>query len=175
MRFSSTMEQLGVSLIGSVMTLIAFLPVLFRIGAGITELPLIGQCRTLVWASLFWSLFGTLFLALGGHPAAGTRGFRNQRVEAAIAKEPVYGEDHADRAQPGDGGRTVRQRAGRTTSASTSPMYFNVARIFYLQSDSLFSLFVFIPSIIAGRLTLGRLLTQVTNVSTRSAARSSTS
>jgi peptide/bleomycin uptake transporter len=42
-------------------------------------------------------------------------------------------------------------------------MYFNVARIFYLQADNLFSLFVLVPSIVAGKLTLG-LLTQITNV-----------
>jgi peptide/bleomycin uptake transporter len=42
-------------------------------------------------------------------------------------------------------------------------MYFNVARIFYLQADNLFSLLVLVPSIVAGKLTLG-LLTQITNV-----------
>ena len=163
MRFSSTMEQLGVSLIGSVMTLIAFLPVLFRIGAGITELPLIGHVpHALVWASLFWSLFGTLFLALVGIRLPGLE-FRNQRVEAAYRKELVYGEDHADRAQPATVAELFANVRKNYFRLYFHYMYFNVARIFYLQSDSLFSLFVLIPSIIAGRLTLG-LLTQVTNV-----------
>jgi len=43
MRFSSTMEGLGASFIESVMTLIAFLPVLLRLSADITELPLVGR------------------------------------------------------------------------------------------------------------------------------------
>ncbi|MBW8322013.1 MAG: peptide transporter, partial [Rhizobium sp.] len=42
-------------------------------------------------------------------------------------------------------------------------MYFNVARIFYLQADNLFSLIVLVPSIVAGKLTLG-LMTQINNV-----------
>jgi peptide/bleomycin uptake transporter len=43
MRFSTTMESLGINFIESVMTLIAFLPVLLRLSAGITELPLVGH------------------------------------------------------------------------------------------------------------------------------------
>jgi SbmA/BacA-like family protein len=34
-------------------------------------------------------------------------------------------------------------------------MCFNVARIFYLQADNLFNLLVLVPSIVAGKLTLG--------------------
>src|SRR5205085_6699233 len=43
MRFSSTMEDLGVRLLDSIMTLIAFLPVLMQLSSNITELPLIGH------------------------------------------------------------------------------------------------------------------------------------
>jgi peptide/bleomycin uptake transporter len=163
MRFSTTIEQLGVSLVGSVMTLIAFLPVLFQIGAGITELPLIGHVpHALVWAALFWSIFGTLFLALVGIRLPGLQ-FRNQRVEASYRKELVYGEDDPERAQP----QTIAQLFDNVRKnyfrIYFNYMYFNIARIFYLQADNLFSLFVLIPSIVAGALTLG-LMTQITNV-----------
>lgn len=163
MRFSSTMEQLGVSLVSSLMTLVAFLPVLFKIGAGITELPIVGHVpHALVWAALFWSIFGTLFLALVGIRLPGLE-FRNQRVEAAYRKELVYGEDDPDRAQP----PTVAELFGNVRRnyfrLYLNYMYFNVARIFYLQADNLFSLLVLVPSIVAGKLTLG-LLTQITNV-----------
>jgi peptide/bleomycin uptake transporter len=163
MRFSSTMEQLGVSLVSSVMTLVAFLPVLFKIGVDITELPVIGHVpHALVWAALSWSTFGTLFLALVGVRLPGLE-FRNQRVEAAYRKELVYGEDDPERAQPPtvvELFANVRKNYFRLYFHYT---YFNVARIFYLQADSLFSLVVLIPSIVAGKLTLG-LLTQITNV-----------
>ena len=163
MRFSTTMEQLGVSLVSSVMTLVAFLPVLFRIGAGITELPIVGHLpHALVWAALFWSIFGTVFLALVGIRLPGLE-FRNQRVEAAYRKELVYGEDDPARASPPTVAQLFANVRRNYFRLYFHYMYFNVARIFYLQADNLFSLFVLVPSIVAGRLTLG-LLTQITNV-----------
>ncbi|WP_309598593.1 SbmA/BacA-like family transporter, partial [Klebsiella pneumoniae] len=42
-------------------------------------------------------------------------------------------------------------------------MYFNIARILYLQVDNVFGLFLLFPSIVAGTITLG-LMTQITNV-----------
>src|SRR5262249_42656177 len=57
MRFSSTMEDLGVSFVNAVMTLIAFLPLLVQLSANITEIPLIGRVpHPLVLAAIFWSL-----------------------------------------------------------------------------------------------------------------------
>lgn len=163
MRFSSTMEQLGVNLVSSVMTLVAFLPVLFKTGAGITELPLIGHVpHALVWAAIFWSMFGTVFLAGVGIRLPGLE-FRNQRVEAAYRKELVFGEDDTERAQPQTAAALFANVRKSYFRLYFHYMYFNVARIFYLQADTLFSLFVLIPSIVAGKLTLG-LLTQITNV-----------
>src|SRR4030095_10007292 len=134
MRFSSTMEQLGVSLINSVMTLVAFLPILFKIGAGITELPIVGEVpHALVWAALFWSLFGTVFLALVGIRLPGLQ-FRNQRVEAAYRKELVYGEDDPERAQPPTVAAVFANVAKHYFRLYFHYMYFNVARIFYLQT-----------------------------------------
>jgi len=96
MRFSSTVEGLGVGFVRAIMTLIAFLPVLFTFSETINELPIIGYVpHALVWAAILWSLFGTGFLALVGIKLPGLE-FRNQRVEAAYRKELVYGEDHAD-------------------------------------------------------------------------------
>ncbi|MBB4190818.1 peptide/bleomycin uptake transporter [Rhizobium aethiopicum] len=163
MRFAQTVEGLGVSFVDSIMTLIAFLPVLFRLGANITELPLIGAIpHALVWAAIFWSLFGTVFLAIVGIKLPGLQ-FLNQRVEAHYRKELVYGEDHADRADPltlAELFTNVRRNYFRIYFHYT---YFNVARLFYSQADNIFSFIVLIPSIVAGKLTLG-LMTQITNV-----------
>lgn len=163
MRFSTTVEGLGVSLVSSVMTLIAFLPVLFTLGKDITELPLIGNVpHALVWAAIFWSVFGTVFLAVVGVKLPGLE-FRNQRVEASYRKELVYGEDDPARADP----MTIRELYDDVRRnyfrLYFHYMYFNVARIFYLQADNLFSLIVLVPSIVAGKLTLG-LMTQINNV-----------
>ena len=155
MRFSTTTEGLGVSLIDSVMTLIAFLPVLLALSKDITSLPLIGEVPyALVFAALVWSAFGTGFLALVGIRLPGLE-FRNQRVEAAYRKELVYGEDDADRAQP----PTVRELFSNVRRnyfrLYFHYMYFNVARIVYLQTDNIFSLIILGPTIVAGAITLG--------------------
>ncbi|PDS76106.1 peptide antibiotic transporter SbmA [Rhizobium sp. L43] len=163
MRFSSTIESLGVSLVSSVMTLIAFLPVLFRLGANITELPLIGNVpHALVWAAIFWSLFGTIFLAIVGVKLPGLQ-FLNQRVEARYRKELVYGEDYADRATPPTVAELFANVRRNYFRIYFHYAYFNVARIFYSQADNIFSFVVLVPSIVAGKLTLG-LMTQITNV-----------
>lgn len=163
MRFSTTLEQLGVNLIKAVMTLIAFLPVLFSFSDKVSELPIIGLVpHALVWAAIIWALFGTGFLALVGIKLPGLE-FNNQRVEAAYRKELVYGEDYAHRAEPltvGELFANVRQNYFRLYFHY---VYFNVARIFYLQADAIFPTLILVPSIVAGKLTLG-LMNQILNV-----------
>ncbi len=166
MRFSTTMETLGVSLVDSVMTLIAFLPVLMRLSVHVTELPIIGAIpHPLVYAAIFWALFGTVFLAAVGIKLPGLE-FRNQRVEAAYRKELVYGEDHADRAQPPTVAELFDNVRRNYFRLYFHYLYFNIARIFYLQVNNVFSLVILGPSIIAGRITLGA-LNQITNAFTQ--------
>ncbi|MDC9720583.1 MAG: peptide antibiotic transporter SbmA, partial [Gammaproteobacteria bacterium] len=100
MRFAGIMEGLGVSLVDAFMTLVAFLPVLWSLSQYVTELPIIGSIASpLFYAAIFWSIFGTVLMAVVGIKLPGLE-FRNQRVEAAYRKELVYGEDHDDRAEP---------------------------------------------------------------------------
>jgi peptide/bleomycin uptake transporter len=157
MRFSSTMESLGVNLIDSIMTLIAFLPVLLRLSASVTELPLIGEVPySLVIAAIVWSLFGTAFLAGVGVMLPGLQ-FRNQRVEAAYRKELVYGEDDARRAQPPTVAELFANVRRNYFRLYFHYMYFNIARILYLQTDNIFPYIVLAPTIVAGKITLGPL------------------
>jgi peptide/bleomycin uptake transporter len=155
MRFSSTLETLGISLINSVMTLVVFLPIMLALSHYVTALPIIGYIpNSLFWLALFWSIFGTVLLAVAGIKLPGLN-FKNQRVEAAYRKELVYGEDHADRAQP----PTVKQLfANVRTNYFTlyfHYLYFNIARAFYLQADNLFVYFFMAPTIVAGVITYG--------------------
>jgi peptide/bleomycin uptake transporter len=160
MRFSTTTEDLGGSLINSVMTLIAFLPVLNRLGAGIKVLPLIGPVpHALVVAAILWSLFGTLFLAGIGARLPGLQ-YRNQRVEAAYRKELVYGEDDPDRARPATVAELFSRVRRNYFRLYFNYAYFNVGRILYLQADNVFGLVILAPTIVAGAITLG-LLTQI--------------
>jgi peptide/bleomycin uptake transporter len=155
MRFADTMEGLGKSLIDSVMTLIAFLPVLVRLSRDVAEVPILGAIPySLVWIAVIWSLVGTGFLALIGIKLPGLQ-FKNQRVEAAYRKELVYGEDRTERADPMTLGQLfahVRENYFRLYFNYT---YFNLGRIFYLQTDNIFPYIVLAPTIVAGKITLG--------------------
>src|SRR3954469_12128307 len=100
MRFASIMQGLGVDFMRSLMTLAAFLPILWTLSEKITSVPIIGSIpHSLVWVSLGWAAFGTVVLAFTGILLPGLE-FNNQRVEAAYRKELVYGEDDASRAAP---------------------------------------------------------------------------
>jgi len=155
MRFSTTTESLGVSFIESVMTLIAFVPVLRRLSTDITELPIVGRVpESLVIASIVWSLLGTGFLALIGIRLPGLQ-FRNQRVEAAYRKELVYGEDDASHARPPTVEELFSYVRHNYFRLYLNYMYFNIGRILYLQVDNIFPYIVLGPTIVAGKITLG--------------------
>ena len=163
MRFASTLEDMGTSFINAIMTLIAFLPVLVSLSAHVPNLPIIGHVPYgLVIAAIVWSRMGTGLRAVVGSKLPGLN-FKNQRVEAAYRKELVYGEDDATRATP----PTVRELFSAVRRnyfrLYFHYMYFNIARILYLQVDNVFGLFLLFPSIVAGTITLG-LMTQITNV-----------
>ncbi|KAA3452275.1 peptide antibiotic transporter SbmA [Mesorhizobium sp. SARCC-RB16n] len=155
MRFASTIESLGINFIESVMTLVAFLPVLIRLSADVTELPLIGHVPyALVIAVVVWSIFGTGFLAFVGIRLPGLQ-FRNQRVEAAYRKELVHGEDSAKRAQPATVAELFSHIRRNYFRLYLNYVYFNVARLTYLQVDNIFPYVVLGPNIVAGKITLG--------------------
>ncbi|MCP4186683.1 MAG: peptide antibiotic transporter SbmA [Gammaproteobacteria bacterium] len=155
MRFASIMESLGVSIVDSIMTLFAFLPVLWALSEYVSELPIVGEiAHPLFYAALVWSVFGTGLLALVGIKLPGLE-FKNQRVEAAFRKELVYGEDDTLRAEPiklKDLFENVRKNYFRLYFHY---MYFNVARMLYLQADNIFVYVLLIPTIAVGAITFG--------------------
>jgi peptide/bleomycin uptake transporter len=155
MRFASITEDLGVSLIDAVMTLIAFLPVLYALSSYVDELPIIGAIPApLFTAAIFWSIFGTALLSVAGIKLPGLN-FLNQRVEASYRKELVYGEDDINRAQP----LTVKELFSHVRRNYFRMyfhyLYFNVVRYFYIQADNIFSYLILIPTIVAGKITFG--------------------
>ncbi|MGA9091005.1 MAG: peptide antibiotic transporter SbmA [Bradyrhizobium sp.] len=165
MRFATTMEGLGVNLISSVLTLLAFLPVLLRLSSNITELPLIGSIPyPLVFAAVIWSVLGTGALALIGIRLPAIE-FFNQRVEAAYRKELVLGEDDAARADPPTLNVLFGNIRRNYFRLYLNFMYFNVGRIVYLQTDVIFPYILLGPTIVAGRITLGS-MNQILNAFT---------
>jgi peptide/bleomycin uptake transporter len=155
MRFASTVEGLGVSLIDSVMTLIAFMPILAGLSSYIKELPIIGAVPySLVLAAITWSIFGTVLMIVAGIKLPGLE-FKNQRVEAAYRKELVYGEDNADRARPPTVAELFVNVRKNYFRLYFHYMYFNVVRSFYIQADNIFAVVILFPSIAAATITFG--------------------
>ena len=163
MRFSTIMEDLGVELVKAIMTLIAFLPLLYQLSKHVPVVPIFGEVEhSLVWAAVGWSVLGTILLMAVGVKLPGLQ-FNNQRVEAAYRKELVYGEDHAERAEPATLKELFTQVRKNYFRLYFHYSYFNMTAQWYGQLDVLFNIVVLFPSIAAGKLTLG-LLQQIMGV-----------
>ncbi len=154
-RFATTLEHLGASLIDALMTLIAFLPILWGLSAYVKTLPLVGEVpQALVFVAIIWAAVGTAGLAIAGIRLPGLE-FRNQRVEAAYRKELVLGEDDADRAQAPTLRSLFRDVRANYFRLYWNYLYFNIVRYGYLQAGVLVPYIALAPSIVAGGLTLG--------------------
>lgn len=157
MRFARMMESLGVSFMQSVMTLFAFLPILWALSDKVTELPWLGKVdHSLVWVAIAFALAGTVALALVGFKLPGLE-FENQKVEAAYRKELVYGEDDAARAAPPTLTSLFANVRKNYFRLYFHYMYFDVAKWSYLQFGVLVPYIALAPTIVAGALTFGAL------------------
>jgi peptide/bleomycin uptake transporter len=161
MRFATITEGLGANFIDALLTLIAFLPVLAKLSASITDLPLVGAIPyPLVFAAVIWSLLGTGALALIGIRLPGIE-FHNQRVEAAYRKELVYGEDDPTRADPPKLSELFSHIRRNYFWLYWNYLYFNVGRFIYLQTDAIVAYYLLGPTIVGATITLGT-MTQIT-------------
>ena len=155
MRFARIMETLGVALMRSLMTLIAFLPILWTLSVHVKELPWIGPVdQAFVFIAIISATVGTVLLAVVGIKLPGLE-FNNQRVEAAYRKELVLGEDHEDRANP----PSVKELFGNVRKnyfiLYRHYLYFDIAKWSYLQFTVIVPYIAMGPTIVAGAITLG--------------------
>ena len=155
MKFASIMQNLGVAMLNSIMTLISFLPLMMALSIHVKELPLVGDIPApLLFASLGWSLLGTVLLATVGIKLPSLE-FENQKVEAAYRKELVHGEDSEQRA-----GLNVLWKLYHDVRTNYFRLYFHytyfdIVKISYTYVDYLFILFIMAPTIAAGAITFG--------------------
>lgn len=155
MRFARLVEGLGVSFMRSIMTLFAFLPILWTLSEKITELPWVGHVdHALVYVAVLFALAGTVLLAAIGVKLPGLE-FHNQRVEAAYRKELVYGEDDPNRAAPPKVAELFANVRSNYFRLFFHYLYFDVAKWSYLQFGVLVPYIALAPTIVAGTLTLG--------------------
>lgn len=161
-RFARIIESLGLKIVRSIMTLVAFLPILWTLSNGIA-LTFVGDIPgLLVWVALIVSLGGTVISWFVGIKLPGLE-YNNQKVEAAFRKELVYGED---------------DKAHRSSIETLTELFvgikFNYHRLFWhygyfdLWANIYNQIMVVVPYIIAGpslflgTITLG-ILIQVAN------------
>ena len=91
-RFARIFESLGLQVVRALLTLIAFLPILWGLSSGV-DLPYIKEIPgSLVWVALIVSLGGLFISWFVGIKLPGLE-YNNQKVEAAFRKELVYAED----------------------------------------------------------------------------------
>ena len=155
MRFASIMEGLGSNFVSAIMTLIAFLPLLWSLSEQVTELPIIGAVDgSLVFLALVSSIFGTVLLAAVGYRLPGLE-FNNQKVEAAYRKELVYGEDAAHRADPPTIAELYQGVRRNYFKLYFNYLYFNIFRYAYLQGANLIPLIALVPTFVTGAITFG--------------------
>ena len=155
LKFARIMEGLGVELLRSLMTLIAFLPILWGLSKQITMLPFFGEVdHALVWVAIISALGGTVLLAAVGFKLPGIE-YDIQKEEAAYRKELVLGEDNVKRA----GIINVDLLYGNVRKIHFKMyfhyLYFNAVKWSYLQGMVIVPYLALAPTIVTGAITLG--------------------
>ncbi len=155
LKFARIMEGLGVELLRSLMTLIAFLPILWGLSKQITMLPFFGEVNhALVWVAIISALGGTVLLAAVGFKLPGIE-YDIQKEEAAYRKELVLGEDNVKRA----GIINVDALYGNVRKIHFKMyfhyLYFNAVKWSYLQGMVIVPYLALAPTIVTGAITLG--------------------
>jgi len=91
-RFARIVESLGLQAVRAIMTLIAFLPVLWTLSESV-DIPILRDYEgSLVWTALLVSIGGLIISWFVGIKLPGLE-YNNQKVEVAFRKDLVLGED----------------------------------------------------------------------------------
>ena len=155
MRFANLLETLGLQVVRAIMTLLAFLPILWNMSKDIKVDFLNNIEGSLVWIALVTS-FGSLIISwFVGAKLPGIE-YDNQKVEAKFRKELVYGEDdRTNFAKPDTifelftGIKLIKQRLYLHYG------YFDIWENLYSQMMVIVPYIVVAPSLFAGLVTLG--------------------
>ena len=155
LKFARILEGLGTGLLDSIMTLIAFTPILWELSKKIDVLPWIGQVNhALVWVAIISALGGTILLAIVGIKLPGIE-YDIQKEEAAYRKELVMGEDDPIRAAPPTIGQLYDRVRGIHFRSYFNYLYFNAVKWSYFQGMVIVPYLALAPTIVAGTITLG--------------------
>lgn len=157
-RFARIIDSLGVDFVRAIMTLFAFLPILWVLSEKL-PLPLIGKMPgSLVWLVLLCSLGGLMFSWLIGIKLPGLE-YENQKVEAAFRKDLVLAEDNKqDYAKEKNLMSLFGDIRQNYQSLFRHFAYFDVWQRLYSRFMFIMPFMVMGPGLFTGVLTLGTLL-----------------
>ena len=155
LKFARMTQTLGIELLRSLMTLIAFIPILWGLSKQITMLPFFGEVdHALVWVAIIAALGGTILLAAVGFKLPGIE-YNVQKEEAAYRKELVLGEESLNRAQS----KEVNFLYGNVRKIHYKEyfhyLYFIAVKWSYLQGMVIVPYLALAPTIVTGAITLG--------------------
>ena len=157
-RFARIVESLGLQVVRAVMTLAAFLPILWQMSESIDAAFVKGIPGSLVWLAILTSLGGMAISWIVGAKLPGLE-YNNQKVEAALRKELVLGED--DKANHASTETLTELFIGIKFNYHRLFLhygYFDLWVWFYDQGVSLLPEIIAAPALFAGRIMLGTLM-----------------
>jgi len=161
-RFARIFESLGLQVIRAILTLIAFLPILWGLSKGVDIDFIKDVPGSLVWVALLVSLGGLLISWFVGIKLPGLE-YNNQKVEAAFRKELVYAED--DKINFGKTETIVELFVGLKFNYNRLFLhygYFDIWVNFFEQLMVIVPYLIMGPGLFTGLITLG-VLVQVSN------------
>jgi peptide/bleomycin uptake transporter len=154
-KFSRIIENLGTSLIESIMVLIEFFPLLMGLSIGIPIMWFGGWEYGLVAGALLWAVGGTiLMMALAWILRLVGIEYDLQKKEAAYRKMLVIAEDDGT-VRPKTLDELFEDVRRIHYKSYLQYLYFNVGRLAYLQTNVLVAYIFLAPAIVAGLMTLG--------------------
>jgi len=161
-RFARIVESLGLQVIRAIMTLIAFLPILWGLSSGVDVALFKDIPGSLVWVAIAVSVGGLVISWFVGIKLPGLE-YNNQKVEAAFRKELVYAED--DKINYGKTDTIVELFIGLKFNYNRLFMhygYFDIWVNFFEQLMVIVPYLIMGPGLFTGVITLG-VLVQVSN------------
>lgn len=161
-RFARIVESLGLQVVRAIMTLIAFLPILWGLSSGVDIAFFKTIPGSLVWVALAVSIGGLLISWFVGIKLPGLE-YNNQKVEAAFRKELVYAED--DKINYGKTETVVELFTGLKFNYNRLFLhygYFDIWVNFFEQLMVIVPYLIMGPGLFTGVITLG-VLVQVSN------------
>lgn len=160
MRFARLVESLGLGTFKAIMTLIAFIPLLWTLSASVV-VPYFDVSGSLVWVALVMTI-GGMFLSWWIGYRLPRLEYQNQRVEAAFRKKLVLGEDDKPNIILPNLLELFTGVRVNYFNLFNAYKWFNCWSNFYFQAATILPFLVGAPSYFQGIVTLGVLM-QISN------------